>query len=435
MKVIVLGGGVLGVSTAWYLAKAGCEVTVLERQEGVALETSFGNAGQISPGYSTPWAAPGIPLKAAKWLFQRHAPLAVKPDGSLYQLQWIAKMLANCNEDAYAVNKSRMMRLAEYSRDKMKELRAETGIGYEARQGGTLQLFRSQAQVDGVSKDIAVLKECGVDFKVLDRDGCAEVEPALASVKHKLTGGLQLPNDETGDCNLFTARLAEMARAKGVEFRFGVTVDGIESDGKRITGIRVGDDLLTADHYVVAMGSFSRDMVKSLGIDIPVYPVKGYSLTVPITNPAGAPVSTVLDETYKVAITRFDDRIRVGGMAELSGYDLSLNPRRRETLEMVVGDLYPNGGDIPAASFWTGLRPMTPDGTPIVGGTRFANLSLNTGHGTLGWTMGAGSGKVLADIITGAKPEISLDGLSMQRYAKQGETLVVPAARPAVAGA
>ncbi|OQS37211.1 D-amino acid dehydrogenase [Chromobacterium haemolyticum] len=435
MKVIVLGGGVLGVSTAWYLAKAGCEVTVLERQEGVALETSFGNAGQISPGYSTPWAAPGIPLKAAKWLFQRHAPLAVKPDGSLYQLQWIAKMLANCNEDAYAVNKSRMMRLAEYSRDKMKELRAETGIGYEARQGGTLQLFRSQAQVDGVSKDIAVLKECGVDFNVLDRDGCAEVEPALASVKYKLTGGLQLPNDETGDCNLFTARLAEMARAKGVEFRFGVTVDGIESDGKRITGIRVGDDLLTADHYVVAMGSFSRDMVKSLGIDIPVYPVKGYSLTVPITNPAGAPVSTVLDETYKVAITRFDDRIRVGGMAELSGYDLSLNPRRRETLEMVVGDLYPNGGDIPAASFWTGLRPMTPDGTPIVGGTRFANLSLNTGHGTLGWTMGAGSGKVLADIITGAKPEISLDGLSMQRYAKQGETLVVPAARPAVAGA
>ncbi|OQS38113.1 D-amino acid dehydrogenase [Chromobacterium haemolyticum] len=434
MKVIVLGGGVLGVSTAWYLAKAGCEVTVLERQEGVALETSFGNAGQISPGYSTPWAAPGIPLKAAKWLFQRHAPLAVKPDGSLYQLQWIAKMLANCNEDAYAVNKSRMMRLAEYSRDKMKELRAETGIGYEARQGGTLQLFRSQAQVDGVSKDIAVLKECGVDFKVLDRDGCAEVEPALASVKHKLSGGLQLPNDETGDCNLFTARLAEMARAKGVEFRFGVTVDGIESDGKRITGIRVGDDLLRADHYVVAMGSFSRDMVKSLGIDIPVYPVKGYSLTVPITNPAGAPVSTVLDETYKVAITRFDDRIRVGGMAELSGYDLSLNPRRRETLEMVVGDLYPNGGDIPAASFWTGLRPMTPDGTPIVGGTRFANLSLNTGHGTLGWTMGAGSGKVLADIITGAKPEISLDGLSMQRYAKQGETLVVPAARPAVAG-
>ncbi|WP_019101773.1 D-amino acid dehydrogenase, partial [Chromobacterium haemolyticum] len=332
-------------------------------------------------------------------------------------------------------NKSRMMRLAEYSRDKMKELRAETGIGYEARQGGTLQLFRSQAQVDGVSKDIAVLKECGVDFKVLDRDGCAEVEPALASVKHKLSGGLQLPNDETGDCNLFTARLAEMARAKGVEFRFGVTVDGIESNGKRITGIRVGDDLLTADHYVVAMGSFSRDMVKSLGIDIPVYPVKGYSLTVPITNPAGAPVSTVLDETYKVAITRFDDRIRVGGMAELSGYDLSLNPRRRETLEMVVRDLYPNGGDIPAASFWTGLRPMTPDGTPIVGGTRFANLSLNTGHGTLGWTMGAGSGKVLADIITGAKPEISLDGLSMQRYAKQGETLVVPAARPAVAGA
>ncbi|MCD5326472.1 D-amino acid dehydrogenase [Chromobacterium piscinae] len=435
MKVIVLGGGVLGVSTAWYLAKAGCQVTVLERQDGVALETSFGNAGQISPGYSAPWAAPGIPLKGLKWMFQRHAPLAISPDGSLYQLQWIAKMLANCNEKAYAVNKGRMMRLAEYSRDKIKELRAETGLQYEGRQGGTLQLLRSQAQVEGMAKDIAVLRECGVDFNVLDPDGCVRVEPALAAVKHKLAGGLQLPNDETGDCNLFTSRLAELARAKGVEFRFGVTVDGIENDGKRITGVRVGDELLRADHYVVAMGSYSRDMVKELGIDIPVYPVKGYSLTVPITNPSGAPTSTILDETYKVAITRFDDRIRVGGMAELSGYNLELNPRRRETLEMVVGDLYPNGGDIKAASFWTGLRPMTPDGTPIVGGTRFANLSLNTGHGTLGWTMCAGSGKVLADLITGAKPEISVDGLSMQRYAKQGETLVVPVIRPAVQGA
>ncbi len=435
MKVIVLGGGVLGVSTAWYLAKAGCDVTVLERQDGVALETSFGNAGQISPGYSAPWAAPGIPQKAVKWLFQRHAPLAIQPDGSLYQLQWIGKMLSNCNEKSYAVNKSRMMRLAEYSRDKIKELRAETGLNYEGRQGGTLQLFRTQAQVDGMGKDIAVLKECGVDFNVLDPDGCARVEPALAKVKHKLTGGLQLPNDETGDCNLFTSRLAEMARAKGVDFRFGQHITGIEHDGKRITGIRVGEEVLKADHYVVAMGSYSRDMLKALDIDIPVYPVKGYSLTVPITNAAMAPVSTILDETYKVAITRFDDRIRVGGMAELSGYNLELNPRRRETLEMVVGDLYPEGGDIPAATFWTGLRPMTPDGTPIIGGTRFSNLSLNTGHGTLGWTMCAGSGKVLADLITGAKPEISVDGLSMQRYARQGEVLVVPVGRPAAVGA
>lgn len=435
MKVIVLGGGVVGVSTAWYLSKAGCDVTVLERQEGVALETSFGNAGQISPGYSAPWAAPGIPLKAVKWLFQRHAPLAVQPDGSLYQMQWIAKMLANCNEKAYAINKSRMMRLAEYSRDKIKELRADIGIQYEGRQGGTLQLFRSQAQLDAMSKDIAVLKECGVDYNVLDPDGCARVEPALAKVKHKLTGGLQLPNDETGDCNLFTDDLAKKAAENGVKFLFGQQISGFLHDGKKITGVKVGKDVHTADHYVVALGSYSRDLVQELGIDIPVYPVKGYSLTVPITNSDGAPTSTILDETYKVAITRFDDRIRVGGMAELSGYNLELNPRRRETLEMVVGDLYPEGGDIPAATFWTGLRPMTPDGTPIIGGTRFSNLSLNTGHGTLGWTMSAGSGKVLADLITGTKPEISVDGLSVQRYAKPGQNLVVPVSGSAPVGA
>jgi len=431
MKVIVLGGGVVGVSTAWYLAKAGCEVTVIERQDGVALETSFGNAGQISPGYAAPWAAPGIPMKAAKWLFQKHAPLAIRPDGSLYQLQWIAKMFANCNPKAYNVNKGRMMRLAEYSRDKIKELRAETGISYEGRQGGTLQLFRTQAQVDGMGKDIEVLRECGVDFNVLDPDGCARVEPALAKTKHKLTGGLQLPNDETGDCNLFTKSLAELCRAQGVKFLFGQRIDKLLDDGKRLTGIVANGVTYTADHYVLALGSYSRDLLKTIDIDVPVYPVKGYSLTVPIVNAAGAPTSTILDETYKIAITRFDDRIRVGGMAELSGYDLSLNPQRRATLEMVVNDLYPEGGDVKAASFWTGLRPMTPDGTPIIGGTRYSNLSLNTGHGTLGWTMSAGSGKVLADQIVGRKPEISVDGLSIQRYARDGEKLVVPFGRPA----
>ncbi|GGY10833.1 D-amino acid dehydrogenase [Paludibacterium paludis] len=435
MKVIVLGGGVVGVSTAWYLAKAGCEVTVVDRAESVAMETSFGNAGQISPGYSAPWAAPGIPLKAIKWLFQRHAPLAFRPDGSLYQLRWMAQMLANCNEKSYAVNKARMMRLAEYSRDKIRELREETGIAYEGRQGGTLQLFRSQAQVDAMQKDIAVLEECGVPFRVLDLAGCAQVEPALARVGDKIKGGLQLPNDETGDCHLFTRQLAELAKARGVAFRLGVSVDGLEVRGNTVTAVRIGQERLEADHVVVAMGSYSRDFVKTLGIDIPVYPVKGYSLTVPITDASAAPVSTILDETYKVAITRFDDRIRVGGMAELSGYNLDLNPRRRETLEMVVTDLYPQGGDVASASFWTGLRPMTPDGTPIIGGTRFANLSLNTGHGTLGWTMSAGSGKVLADVITGRAPEIRIDGLSLQRYAATGETLVVPLSTAGTAGA
>ncbi|MEW9898809.1 D-amino acid dehydrogenase [Chitinivorax sp. PXF-14] len=421
MKVLVLGGGVIGVSSAYFLAKAGCEVTVVERQPGPALETSFANAGQISPGYAAPWAAPGIPLKAIKWLFQQHAPLAIRPDGTLRQLKWMLAMLANCNEPRYHENKGRMMRLAEYSRDVIRQLRADTGIGYEGRSQGTLQIFRSQEQVDGAAKDIAVLKECGVPFEVLDRDGCAKAEPALKAVRDKIAGGLRLPNDETGDCQLFTTELARMAAELGVDFRWGVDIDELMSDSRRITGVRVGDVVLKADHYVVALGSYSPQLVSRLGLDLPVYPVKGYSLTIPVRDEARTPVSTVLDETYKIALTRFDNRIRVGGMAELSGYDLSLNPKRRATLEMVCNDLFPGGGDIAAATFWTGLRPMTPDGTPIIGATPYANLSLNTGHGTLGWTMACGSGRLLADLITGRTPEISSDGLSMARYRKTSQ--------------
>ncbi|MBB5018403.1 D-amino-acid dehydrogenase [Chitinivorax tropicus] len=416
MKVLILGGGVIGVTSAYYLARAGCDVTLIDRQPGPALETSFANAGQISPGYAAPWAAPGIPAKAVKWLFQKHAPLAIRPDGTLHQLKWIAQMFANCNEARYHVNKGRMMRLAEYSRDVTRTLRAETGIEYEGRSQGTLQIFRTQEQVDGAAKDIAVLKECGVPFEVLDRDGCASAEPALKAVREKIAGGLRLPNDETGDCQLFTVQLAAMAEQLGVKFRWNTSIDELLSDGRKITGIRIGHDTITADHYVAAMGSYTPLLMRQLGMDLPVYPVKGYSLTIPVVDGDKTPVSTILDETYKIALTRFDNRIRVGGMAELSGYDLSLNPKRRATLEMVVNDLFPGGGDIAAATFWTGLRPMTPDGTPMIGATPYANLSLNTGHGTLGWTMACGSGRLLADLITGKTPEISPDGLAMDRY-------------------
>ncbi|HML82803.1 MAG TPA: D-amino acid dehydrogenase [Thiomonas arsenitoxydans] len=415
MKVIVLGAGVIGTTTAYYLAKAGAEVTVIDRQNACAMETSFANAGQVSPGYSTPWAAPGIPLKAVKWMFQRHAPLAIRPDGTLWQLRWMAQMLRNCSAERYAVNKERMMRLAEYSRASLQALRTETGIAYEQRTGGTLQVFRSQAQLDAVQRDVTVLEECGVPYELLDRDQLAQVEPGLAHARDRLVGGLRLPHDETGDCQIFTTRLGEMARELGVKFEFGQTIRGLSSDGQRITGVQVGDAVLTADRYVLALGSYTRDFLAPLGLDLPVYPVKGYSLTVPLTDEALAPRSTVLDETYKIALTRFDQRIRVGGMAELGGFDLRLNPRRRETLEMVTRDLFP-GGDLAAATFWTGLRPMTPDSTPIVGATRYPNLYLNTGHGTLGWTMACGSGRVVSDLVLNRKPEISIAGLGIERY-------------------
>jgi len=421
MRVLVMGSGVIGTTSAYYLARAGFEVVVVDRQPAVAMETSFANAGQVSPGYASPWAAPGVPLKAMKWLMQRHAPLAIKLTGDIQQYVWMAQMLRNCTAARYAVNKERMVRLSEYSRDCLDELRAETGIDYEGRQCGTTQLFRTQAQLDNAAKDIAVLDASGVPYELLDRVGIARAEPALAKVSDKLSGALRLPNDQTGDCQMFTTKLADMARELGVEFRFNQDIQRLQFAGDRLEGVWIDGQLEKADRYVLALGSYSPQMLKPLGIRAPVYPLKGYSLTVPISDPAMAPVSTVLDETYKVAITRFDQRIRVGGMAEIAGHDLSLNPRRRETLEMVVGDLFPQGGDPTTAELWTGLRPATPDGTPIIGGTRYRNLYLNTGHGTLGWTMACGSGRLLADMLAKKRTQISTDGLDISRYGNNKE--------------
>ncbi|GAA4026333.1 D-amino acid dehydrogenase [Actimicrobium antarcticum] len=416
MRVVILGSGVVGITSAWYLARAGHDVTVLDRQPAPAQETSFGNAGQISPGYAAPWAAPGIPLKAMKWMVQEHAPLSIRPDGTLFQLQWMWQMLRNCSASRYAVNKERMVRLSEYSRDCLRDLRSATGIDYEGRQQGTLQLFRTQQQFDDAAKDINVLKSAGVPYQLLSRDELTSAEPALAAVRQKLVGGLRLPNDETGDCQLFTTRLAAMAEEIGVKFAYNTPIDSLLMDQNGIAGVRCGSRTVTADAYVVALGSYSRALLKGL-VDVPVYPLKGYSITIPIVNAAMAPASTILDETYKIAITRFNDRIRIGGMAEIAGFDTSLNPKRRATLEMVVNDLFPHGGDIAQGSFWTGLRPMTPDGTPVVGATPIPNLFLNTGHGTLGWTMSCGSASLLADLISGRQPAIAADDLSVLRYA------------------
>ncbi len=426
MRVVILGSGVVGVTSAYYLARAGHEVEVIDRESGPALETSFANAGQISPGYASPWAAPGVPLKALKWMFEKHAPLAIRLDGTAFQLQWMWQMLQNCTQARYSVNKGRMVRLAEYSRDCLQALRADTGIDYEGRTGGTLQVFRTQQQLDGAAKDISVLRDANVPFELLTPAELQKAEPALAAVSHKLTGGLRLPNDETGDCQKFTTRLAAMAEALGVKFRYNTDIDGLLVSGGRIAGVQCGGETVRGDSYVVALGSYSTRLLSKI-VSIPVYPLKGYSLTANIVNESAAPVSTVLDETYKIAITRFDNRIRVGGMAEIVGFDKSLLQARRETLEMCVNDLFPGGGDTANASFWTGLRPMTPDGTPVVGRTPLSNLFLNTGHGTLGWTMSCGSGQLLADLMSGKQPAIQSDDLSVHRY--MGDTRA--ASRPA----
>jgi D-amino-acid dehydrogenase len=416
VKVLVLGGGVIGVTTAYYLANSGHEVTVVDRQAEPALETSFANAGEVSPGYASPWAGPGVPIKAIKWLLMKHGPLVIRPKLDPAMWAWLIKMLRNCTSARYAINKSRMIPLAEYSRDCLRVLRAETEIHYDERSRGTLQLFRTQAQIDGTAGDIAVLKQYGVPYEVLDRDGCVGAEPALAAVKHKIAGGLRLPQDETGDCHMFTQALAARAAKLGVQFRLNTTIERLIADASGISGVATSAGLLQADVYVVALGSWSPRLLRPLGISIPVYPVKGYSITVPVADGDAAPVSTVMDESYKVAITRLGDRIRVGGTAEVSGYSGKLYPARRATLDHSLTDLFPRGGNPAEAKFWSGLRPMTPDGPPVIGATRYANLHLNTGHGTLGWTMACGSGRVLADLLSGRKPEIDTAELAVTRY-------------------
>ena len=416
MRILILGSGVIGTTCAYYLAKSGHHVTVVDRQNTPGMETSFANAGEVSPGYSAPWAGPGVPLKAIKWMLMQHSPLVIWPMLDPAMWRWGASMLRNCTEARYALNKSRMVRLAEYSRDCLRALRADTGIRYDERSQGTLQLFRTQKQLDGTAKDIEILKQYGVPYELLDRAGYSACEPALALVQEKFVGALRLPADETGDCFKFTQSLAALAQRMGVVFRQGVQVKGLSSDSARITGVSTDHGELTADAYLVALGSYSPLLLRPVGIRLPVYPVKGYSITVPIIDAQYAPESTIMDETHKVAVTRLGDRIRVGGTAELAGYSLALREARRGTLNHVLTDLFPRAGDVAQGEFWTGLRPMTPDGTPVVGGSPYPNLYLATGHGTLGWTMAAGTGRVMADLISGRATDISLDGLTVDRY-------------------
>ncbi len=329
---------------------------------------------------------------------------------------WGLRMLRNCTAERYAHNKNLMLPLAHYSRDILQALRRETGINYDQRMQGTLQLFRLAKQMDGITADTSVLMQAGIPYEVLNVGECLQVEPGLKYAREKFVGGLRLPMDETGDCFKFTQSLRRLAERAGAVFRYQVTINHLQHEGARITGVDTTGGLVMGDTYVVAMGSYSRHLLRPLGLHLPVYPVKGYSLTLPVAADEGSPQSTVMDETHKVAITRLGDRIRVGGTAELAGFNLALRAGRRETLAHVVSDLFPQGGDVRQAAFWCGLRPMTPDGPPIIGGTRYANLFLNTGHGTLGWTMACGSGRIMADLLSGRRPEVDITGLGVDRY-------------------
>jgi D-amino-acid dehydrogenase len=409
---------VIGTSCAYYLARAGHEVVVVDRQRGPALETSFANAGGICPGFAGPWAAPGLPLKIARWLFTRDAPVVLRPRLDPYQWRWLARFVRNCSAERFARNKARMQRIAHYSKACLKELIADTGLAFDHGEEGVLQLFRTEEELAGAEKSARVLAEFGIAHRVIDAQKVLAIEPALRTAAVKLAGGLHLPGDETGDCHKFTAALAELLRQRGVVFMFDTTVKRLLLECTRVAGAATDRGTLEADAYVVALGSEAARILRPLGIDLPIHPVKGYSLTIELDGSVPAPRSSVMDEHYKVMITRLGTRLRVAGIAEIGGFDVSIRPSGPATVLRSLRELFPQAASASGASAakaWAGLRPMTPDGPPYLGATRFANLFVNVGQGSNGWTQACGCGRVVADIVSGRRPDIDLEGFGVDR--------------------
>jgi D-amino-acid dehydrogenase len=417
---MVLGAGVIGTSCAYYLVKAGHDVVVLDRQSGPALETSFANAGGICPGFAGPWAVPGMPAKVARRLFAHHVPVVLRPRLDPYQWRWLYHFLRNCTPERFARNKARMQRIAHYSKACLKDLSAETGIAFDHGTGGVLQVFRTDEELAAAPNAARVLAEFAVPHRIVDAQGAMAIEPALRTTTVKLAGGLHLPDDETGDCQKFTTALAELLSRRGVEFKFNTTVRRLLVEGDGMSGVITNQGTLDADAYVVALGSEAVRVLRPLGIDLPIYPVKGYSVTVDIKEGTPAPRSSIMDEHSKVMMTRLGTRLRAAGMAEISGYDASIRPSGPATVLQTLQELFPRvvpdrGANAENVNAWIGLRPMTPDGPPYLGATKFTNVFLNLGQGSNGWTQACGCGRVVADIVSGRRPDIDLEGFGVDR--------------------
>jgi D-amino-acid dehydrogenase len=393
MRIVVLGAGVVGVTCAWYLRQAGHEVQVLERREGPGLETSFANGGQISADHAAPWAKPGVPLQALKWMTQEDAPLLFRLRADPAQWRWGLQFLRNCTAERFNENAARLQRLGRYSRAQLQALRNDTGIQYDRVARGILVLYTEGRQFEPGMKT---------------PDECVALEPALAAMKDRLTGGRLYPEDESGDAYKFTVGLAKLCEANGVVFDFAVDIEGFSLEKEKITGIRTSKALIQADAYVLALGSYSPLLARPLGIDLPIYPLKGYSVTMPVKNPAAAWTVSLSDEAHKLVLSRLGDRLRIAGTAELNGYNTDINEVRCTAIVRRVMELFPDAGDPQKATYWAGLRPATPDNLPCVGRTKYPNLFLNTGHGTLGWTHACGSGRMLADLVSGRPTEIEI---------------------------
>ena len=412
--VVVLGGGVVGVASAWFLARNGCRVTLVERREATGLETSFANGGLVTPSMSDPWASPEIPRLLLKWLGRENAPFLVRPGALPGLVSWGLRFLRECNHDAWRRNTRNILRLSTFSHERLRELVRETGVAYDSNPRGTLHLFRDPRSMEKTSRTAGMLQDLGLRSRMLDPAGCAELEPALSPQVERIAGGIHYPGDEAGDAHLFTQRLAEACASRGVEIRHGTTVEAIEANGGRFSAVRTSAGRLEAQACVVALGNESPACLHPLGIRLPIYPVKGYSLTFPVGGWNGAPVVPFADDGYKAGIVRLGERLRVAGTAEFAGCDRTLNPKRIANLRSLFLTLFPDYPDPAAGAAWTGLRPMTPDGVPYLGRTPVRGLFLNTGHGHLGWTMACGSGSIVADLVCGRDPGADLTGLPLE---------------------
>jgi D-amino-acid dehydrogenase len=410
VKIIVLGAGVIGVTSAWYLAAAGHEVAVVERRDAAGLETSFANGGQISAGHAEPWAKPSVVPKLLSWLGREDAPLLFRPRADRAQWEWGLRFLLECFPGRFQRHSRTLAGLAMHSRECLRALRAQLGIRYDHLERGILQFATNERDLEALTRHAEATQALGIRRQVKSAGECFALEPALRDSRDRVLGGVYNPSDESGDAYRFTAELARHAARRGVGFRFGSGVTAIEAAGGQVNGIRLHDgETLAADAYVVSLGSYSPLLLAPLGIRIPVYPLKGYSITLPLgpKEAAAAPSVSLTDEAFKIVISRLGNRLRAAGTAELTGYDTSVNPARCAAIANRVRDLFPALSGVSAVDNWSGLRPATPNNVPVIGRTRLKNLFLNTGHGTLGWTLACGSASVLADLMSARQPQIA----------------------------
>jgi D-amino-acid dehydrogenase len=408
VKVLVLGAGVVGVASAWYLAEAGHEVTVLERQPQAGMETSFANGGQISAGHAEPWARPALLPKILRWLGREDAPLLFRPRADWAQWAWGLRFMLECMPRRFERNCRELAGLAAYSRDCLRALRGKTGLRYDELSRGILHFATNGSDFELLARSAEALRALGADRHVKSGPECLALEPALSESEPPVTGGVYTPGDESGDAHRFTQELARLSAERGVRFQYGSTLKGLRSSNGQVDAAVLEDGEVTADSYVMALGSYSPLLLNPLGVRIPVYPLKGYSITLKL-GPEHEPVApsvSLTDEAHKIVISRLGGRLRAAGTAELTGYDRGVNALRCAAIARRVRSLFPGLGGITAYESWSGLRPATPSNVPLIGRSRLSNLFLNTGHGTLGWTLACGSGRALADLVSGRDPEV-----------------------------